>query len=72
MRALQKLVRNGNTTHVAIIRPLLVHLGWLPGEAVVVEVQEDYSLRIYKPDLSQQVVKRSHPILETAAAEVTR
>ena len=35
-RALQKLVRNGNSTAVALPRPLLFYLGWLPGEAVIV------------------------------------
>jgi antitoxin component of MazEF toxin-antitoxin module len=41
MRALQKLVRNGNSTSVSIPRPLLMRLGWLPGRSVVIELTED-------------------------------
>jgi antitoxin component of MazEF toxin-antitoxin module len=46
MRARQKLVRNGNSTSVNIPRPMLIHLGWLPGEEMVVEILEDNSVRI--------------------------
>lgn len=46
MRALQKLCRNGNATSVTIPRPILIHLGWLPGNFVVVELLEDKSLRV--------------------------
>lgn len=46
MRARQKLVRNGNSTAVNIPRQMLIHLGWLPGEEMVVEVLEDNSIRI--------------------------
>ena len=49
MRALQKLVRNGNATAVTLARPLLFHLGWLPGESVFVELLYDHSLRIRRP-----------------------
>jgi hypothetical protein len=49
MRALQKIVRNGSSTHVAIARPLLIHLGWLPGESVIVELLEDDTLRVRRP-----------------------
>jgi antitoxin component of MazEF toxin-antitoxin module len=49
VRGLQKLVRNGNSTSVSIPKPILVHLGWLPGEAVVIELLEDQSLRIRRP-----------------------
>lgn len=41
MRGLQKLVRNGNSTAVAIPRVMLVKLGWLTGRSVVVELTED-------------------------------
>lgn len=47
-RALQKLVRNGNATQVAIARPILIDLGWLPGERVIVELHGD-ELHIRKP-----------------------
>jgi antitoxin component of MazEF toxin-antitoxin module len=49
MRALQKLVRNGNATAVTIPRAILHTIGWLPGEAVVLELLEDSTLRIRRP-----------------------
>lgn len=49
MRALQKLVRNGSSTQMTIPRPLLIHLGWMPGEPMVIELLEDNSLRIRRP-----------------------
>ncbi|HEV3059069.1 MAG TPA: AbrB/MazE/SpoVT family DNA-binding domain-containing protein [Vicinamibacterales bacterium] len=41
MRALQKLVRNGNATAVSIPRSFLFKLGWVPGRAVIVELTEN-------------------------------
>lgn len=52
MRALQKLVRNGNATRVAIPRQLLIHLGWLPGEMLTVELLEDRTIRLRRPVLA--------------------
>jgi antitoxin component of MazEF toxin-antitoxin module len=49
MRALQKLVRNGNATGISIPRPMLVHLGWLPGEQFILELLEDGSVRVRRP-----------------------
>jgi antitoxin component of MazEF toxin-antitoxin module len=49
MRALQKLVRNGNATSISIPRPILVHLGWLPGEQFILELLEDGSVRVRRP-----------------------
>jgi len=49
MRALQKLVRNGNSTQVTIPRPMLIALGWLTGEQMILELLEDQSLRIRRP-----------------------
>lgn len=49
MRALQKLVRNGNATGISIPRALLLHLGWLPSENVIIELLEDNSLRVRRP-----------------------
>ena len=49
MRAIQKLVRNGNATAVTIPRPLMIMLGWLPGEVIVIELLEDSTLRIRRP-----------------------
>ena len=49
MRALQKLVRNGNSTSLTIPKVVLIHLGWLPGEQMIIELLEDQSLRIRRP-----------------------
>ena len=46
MRAFQKLVRNGNATAVTIPRAALFELRWLPGDYVLLSVQEDKSIRI--------------------------
>jgi antitoxin component of MazEF toxin-antitoxin module len=48
-RALQKLVRNGNSVGVSIPRVILHTLGWLPGESVILELLEDQTLRIRRP-----------------------
>lgn len=50
MRALQKLCRNGNATSVTIPRPVLFHLGWVPGQAVIVDVLEDKTLHVRLPN----------------------
>lgn len=49
MRAIQKLVKNGNATAVSIPRAMLIHLGWLPSESIIIEVLEDNSLRLRRP-----------------------
>lgn len=49
MRALQRLVRNGNATAVNIPRAMLITAGWLPGEFVVVEMLEDKTFRLRRP-----------------------
>lgn len=51
MRALQKLTRNGSSVCVTVARPVLIWLGWLPGQTVIVEVLEDKSLRIRLPEV---------------------
>lgn len=48
MKALQKLVRNGNATAVAIPRPFLFKLGWLTGRAVVIELTENCDMVIIR------------------------
>lgn len=69
MKALQKLVRNGNSTHVAIPRQVLIFLGWLPGEPVVLEVLEDKSIRLSKRGLEglSQVNFGSRTLLDEPA-----
>jgi antitoxin component of MazEF toxin-antitoxin module len=49
MRALQKLVRNGNSTQFTIPRPVLIHLGWIAGETMMLEVLEDDRILIRRP-----------------------
>ena len=49
MRALQKLIRHGNSVAVSIPRPMLFHLGWLSGEPVILELLEDHTVRIRRP-----------------------
>jgi antitoxin component of MazEF toxin-antitoxin module len=39
--AQQKLVRNGNATAVTIPRTFLHYLRWLPGRAIVLELNDD-------------------------------
>lgn len=51
MRALQKLVRNGNATRITIPRSMLHHVGWLPGESMIIELLEDNSFRLRRPSL---------------------
>lgn len=46
MRARMKLRLDGNTTVVSVPRPILVHLGWLPGEEVIVELTEQNTLHV--------------------------
>lgn len=46
MRDIRRLVRNGNATQITISRPMLVHLGWLPGMDMVMELLEDNTIRI--------------------------
>ena len=63
MRALQKLVVNGNSTHVTIPRPLLLWLGWLPGEAIIVEATEQKSVILRRPAENEFLPKRAVSIL---------
>ena len=49
MRCLQKLVRCGNATHFTIPRVALFWLGWLPGESLILEVLEDHTIRVRRP-----------------------
>jgi len=63
MRALQKLVRNGNSTQVTIPRPALFWLGWLPGEAVILEVLENKSLLIRRPASDEFMPNRAKTVV---------
>lgn len=59
MRALQKLTRNGSSTTVTIPRAVLIHLGWLTGEMIVLEVLEDQSVRVRRPTEADFAPKRT-------------
>lgn len=63
MRALQKLVRNGNSTHVAIPRTVLVWLGWLPGEPIILEVAENKTIILRRPAPDEFTPKRSMSVV---------
>ncbi len=73
MRSLQKLVANGNSTQVTIRRNLLAWLGWLPGEAIIVEATEQKTLIIRRPAPDEFLPKRAVSVLIDAKfPEVTR
>lgn len=59
MRRLQKLVRNGNSTQVTIPHQALFYLGWLPGEAIILELTENKSIVIRRPAPDEFLPKRS-------------
>lgn len=59
MRALQKLVQNGNSTQVTIPRTALLWLGWLPGESVIFEVTEQKTVVIRRPAENEFLPKRT-------------
>ena len=61
---LQRLTRVGMSTAVTIRKPVMRHLGWLPGQTVIVEVMDDDTIRIRKPtlaDLGPQI-PRARPL----------
>lgn len=72
MRAIQKLVRNGNANSISIPRPILVHLGWLPGEQFIIELLEDASLRIRRPVERDFAPLGAPGLLHDQPAQVTR
>jgi antitoxin component of MazEF toxin-antitoxin module len=60
MRCLQKLLRNGNSTQVTIPRPVLMHLGWLTGQAVILEVLENNTILLRIP-VSEDFAPKGRP-----------
>lgn len=70
MRALQRLVRNGHATQVTIPKAILIHLGWLPGEDVIVDVLEDKTLHIRRPETKDFIVRTTAGVLPVPASEV--
>lgn len=49
MRRLQKLVRNGNSTQVTLSPQMMCFLGWLPGEAIIVELTDNKNVVVRRP-----------------------
>lgn len=49
MKALYKLVRNGNATHITIPRPMLEHLRWRCGDAMIIELNEAGYVQVRPP-----------------------
>lgn len=72
MRALQKLVRNGNSTQVTIPRTVCHFLGWLPGEPVILEITDEKTLLIRRPGPNDFAPKRMVPMMLDAAAPEAR
>lgn len=48
-RVLQKLCKHGNATAICLPRFVLYDLGWVSGQAVMVEILEDRSVRLRLP-----------------------
>jgi hypothetical protein len=49
MRALHKLTQKGSSTQFTIPKMMLVHLGWLAGENMIIELLDDNSVRVRRP-----------------------
>lgn len=52
MKALQKLVRNGNATHVAIPHAIMEHQRWRLGDPMIVELTEEGKVEVRPPTLA--------------------
>lgn len=70
MRALQRLVRNGNANSITIPRAMLVYLGWITGEDFMVLVNEDHSVTIRRPALEDFQSLGKARVLPATAAEL--
>ena len=72
MRALQKLVSNGNSTQVTLPRTVLHYLGWLPGEQIILEVTEAKHVVIRKPAPDEFAPKRAVSVVLDSTFPGTR
>lgn len=72
MRRLQKLVRNGNSTQVTLSPQMLTWLGWLPGEAIIVELTENKSVVVRRPHESDFAPKHTVAVTLDRGFPVTR
>lgn len=48
MLTMIKIARNGNAATVCIPRKVLEHTGWLPGDHVVMVVNEDHTITLQR------------------------
>ena len=71
MRTFQKLVRNGNSTQVTLPKAMLLHLGWLPGSMITIELREDSSLVVRHFDPHAIQAAQGKPIVQELP-EMTR
>lgn len=62
MRRLQKIVKNGGSVHVSLAPQMLCYLGWLPGEAVIVELTEQKSIVVRRPHPDEFMPKHTHAV----------
>lgn len=67
-----KIVRSGTSSGINIPRPILIRLGWLPGQRVIVELLEDESIRIRLPKLEDFVQLGKGRVVYDEPGVVTR
>lgn len=67
--ALMKLVRNGNATAVTIPRTFLHQLGWLPGRAIVVEMDDELTQIVVRLPRQSDYGLQGPPVIQRGHAE---
>jgi antitoxin component of MazEF toxin-antitoxin module len=72
MRADVRLTRNGNCTTITIPRAMRTHLGWLPGERMVIELLEDQSVRVRRMTADDIAPPRIPSLVFTTPAAVAK
>lgn len=72
MRAFAKLQRCGNAAHVAIPKAACEWLGWLQGEIVVFQLNEDRSVSYHKPDPRDFAPKRQSVVMVDSSVPLPR
>lgn len=66
-----RIVRNGNGVMVTIPRAMLRFLGWLPGESVVMMVNEDRSVTMMRVRREDLIAQRKLALEAPQPVEVT-
>lgn len=72
LRAIQKIVKQGNSAMVTIPRQLLFAMGLLPGEFVELAQLEDNSVRIRPWRTDENITRQSPGVIPTPPSEVSR